>query len=125
MIDSVRIGLLDYAVEEVTDIRRKQDDAYLFGFISHEEQSIDIRDSLQPTLKAIALLHEIIHGVLFHTGHFLDGTDEERVCVALSHGLVQIMRDNPALVTYLCEDRVSGEQPTGATAVDATPPAYA
>lgn len=94
---TVKVGLHTYTVSEAENIERKEDGAYLFGHISHEEQTIDIRMALQPDMKKVALLHEIIHGVLFQTGHFLDGTDEERICVALSHALVQILRDNPEL----------------------------
>lgn len=100
MIDTVKIGIHQYSVSEAEEISRKEDGAYLFGHISHDEQHIDVRAALQPKMKTVCLWHELIHGVLFQAGLLIDESDEERVCVAISHGIVQLLQENPALLAY-------------------------
>lgn len=110
MINTVKIGIHQYSVSEAEDITRKSDGAFLFGHISHDEQHIDVRAALQPKMKAVCLWHELIHGVLFQAGLLIDEGDEERVCVALSHGIVQLLQDNPELADYTLDKSEAGKK---------------
>jgi hypothetical protein len=60
-----------------------------------------ISDALSAPAKAVHLAHELAHALLFHGGHGLNDKAEEAVCKVLGPRLVQLVRDNPAVVAYL------------------------
>lgn len=98
---SIRIGQLDYSITEVPDLQREEDEAFLFGHIHLDTQLIEINAGLANTVKQVALLHEIIHGMLFQGGVMLDYDTEEKVCIRLSFALLELIRQNPQLITEL------------------------
>jgi len=80
------------------------DVTHVLGFFSGNEQLIAIRSDLnkRPAQEANILLHEVMHGIGYHTNIFVDIPDkEERIVDTFSNGLTMVLRDNPELVDYL------------------------
>ena len=101
MITSVKIGLFDYAVNEV-DVPGGADKD-LHAYIHFGSCKIELRKDTNPDMKAVALLHEILHAIGRQSGLEYEGGDytEEKFVIAFSHGLIALLRDNPELVDYL------------------------
>lgn len=66
-----------HAVKEVDDIFNGED--LHLGQINHATAEIVLNSGLNGQVKEEALCHEIVHGILFHTGHEELGNDEEFV----------------------------------------------
>lgn len=98
---TVRIGNLEFQITEVDGLKRVSDDAYLYGHIQHDTQVIEINAALAPTTKKVALLHEIVHAMLFQGGLMLDDTIEEQVCIRLSFALLDFVKHNALLIQEL------------------------
>jgi Zn-dependent peptidase ImmA (M78 family) len=99
MISTVKIGSLDYSVNLVADLKRPEDDAMLYGYVSHINQRIDVEQNMTIPTQKIALLHETLHGIMHQSGIISD--DEESIVIAISHGLYALLRNNPELVDYI------------------------
>lgn len=103
MIDSVKIGAMTYRVREVSDLHhldgegRKQ---WLFGQILHQSTEIKLEHDQTEMVKRATLLHEIMHGILHRAGF---EEHPETAIIALGYGLLEVLRDNPALVDLLRE----------------------
>lgn len=110
MIESVKIGIHQYSVSEAEDLQRAEDGAWLNGIIHHTKLAIELRETLPRSMKQAALWHECLHGVLFQTGLYLDDTLEEKICVALSHGIVQLLQENPELADYTLGESEAGQK---------------
>ena len=97
MIDSVKIGLVTYTVEEKADLYQLTDGRKeaLHGEIWHAEAAINLEANQNVDVKLVTLWHEILHGILHSAGH---ENHPEPTIIALSYGLVQILRDNPKLI---------------------------
>lgn len=63
------------------------------------EQRLLIAYNLAPLQERDTVLHEIVHAVSEMTGHEL----EEGEVAALGNSLLAVLRDNPALVSWLME----------------------
>lgn len=82
------------------------DDVPLLGITDPHMQLIQIEGAgAGPTVRANTLLHEVMHACLAMAGitDVLTDEDEERVVRRLSPLLLQALRDNPGLVTYLVD----------------------
>ena len=97
MLESIRILGCDYDVAETDRISR---DGYTYGEVDHVEQVIKISKELKPQRKAETLLHEVIHTIFFELREN-DLHDNERVVNSLAATLLQVFRDNPALLALL------------------------
>lgn len=87
----VRIGAFDYKVqyeEQLSEIG-------LCGRIQLLHGIIDMRPGMSADVERMVLLHEVMHGYLFHAG--IQEHDERHLDV-LAHGVAQIIRDNPELL---------------------------
>ncbi len=85
----------------------------LMGQIAYSELVIRVLDGMKPDATRDTVLHEIVHGVFKsripdrpwrelagkHAGEVM-----ETVVEALSSGMLQVLRKNPQLVTWLLED---------------------
>ncbi len=101
MIDEVKIGAICYPVVEVHKLKGVDDDGkavWCLGRFVYAERRIEIDRDLDLVIRPITLLHEVLHGILQNAG--LDDQPEPLVR-AIAHGVVQVLRDNPGLVTYL------------------------
>ena len=76
----------------------------LSGFIDVDYLTIHVKSSLPYQKKAVIILHEILHGMLMHTGLNLKEKDDEmyeHIVESLSHSLFALIRSNPKLIEYL------------------------
>jgi hypothetical protein len=89
-----------YTVRRVPYIGR---DGFVMGEIRHEEQEIVILDTLKDQLAGIALLHEIVHGILTHLRY--DETCNEKLVQGLAIGLYQALGECPAVAGARCMAR--------------------
>ena len=101
MITTVKIGALQYDVKETVDLKRVEDGAMLYGYIHHLTQQIEVEKEMTAPIQKIALLHEILHGIIHQSGIISD--DEEQFIIAISHGLYALLRDNPHVIQYIVE----------------------
>jgi hypothetical protein len=85
---------MEYSVEETECVSK---DEIRLGEINVMRQNIRIDKSMGADAKNAALLHEIIHGVLFACG--LDWQNEN-LTQSLATGLYQVLKDNPALLAF-------------------------
>lgn len=94
---SIKIGPYDYAVVKLD----KSDAGRNYGAFASEDQEIRLRDSFKSKhMLADTLLHEILHGIWFVHG-IVARDGEERIIGQMATGLTQVLRDNPALVSFL------------------------
>ncbi len=68
--------------------------------VNHTEQKITLDEAITPERRRVSLLHELLHCCTELT-HVTDGATEEATVTALAPALVQVLRENPALVAYL------------------------
>ncbi len=99
--NSIIIGPLEYQVREVENLHIDAGGTYqdLNGHILSDMGEIRLNAALSPSRLRVTLLHEVLHGILF----IVDGKHHEKLIIQLSHGLVDTLRRNPALVDALME----------------------
>lgn len=110
MPKSVRIGTVRYRVhcdpETTKKTREFEKMEWLQGRYKSVESSIVIADDLAPDNQQETLMHEVIHGIIWHAGLedvFKKGADEGAV-QAIALCLLNLLRDNPDLIAYLVSD---------------------
>lgn len=96
---TIKVGPITYTViRDVHDLHRVESDGKktpLHGQVEWKPQCIEIAANQGSDVQVVVLWHEILHAILNNAGQF---DESESYIVALSHGLVQVMRDNPALM---------------------------
>lgn len=82
-----------------------EDASRLIGQSNPEQQTITLRPSIAPMCLRDTLLHEVLHAICDMTGIAKDlGAEEEEKAVnRLGPALLDTLRRNPALVTFLTE----------------------
>lgn len=89
--ETVRIGGVDYKVQEYPDLNDGVNVAY--GHISYEDSIIYLNSKNQKHQKScITLWHEILHGIIEHAN--LEIENEEQVVDTLAKGVYQVLQDN-------------------------------
>jgi len=103
--DKIRIGYQDIVIEHETSTFQKQTDSY--GEYDHRKNSITVQTGLSPLDEANTVVHEVLHGIAYinsltASGQPLDSENKEEVVInQFTNGLVQVLRDNEWLLTYL------------------------
>jgi hypothetical protein len=103
--DKVKIGYQDITIERETSTFQKQTDSY--GEYDHRKNVITIQNGLSPLDEANTVVHEVLHGIAYinsltASGQPLDSENKEEVVInQFTNGLVQVLRDNEWLLTYL------------------------
>lgn len=98
----VRIGALDYTVKPWSPMAADNTSAY--GMCDRSTCVILIREDLVPQKMAEVLVHEVLHACYHGAGLVIDeGISEERIVLALALQWVQVLRDNPALLSFILE----------------------
>ena len=90
----VTVGLVKYRVHEVVDLLGTGDEGESVrcnGRVRASDAAIWIDEALEPQIKPITLMHEIIHAILEQSGH---DDHPEGLVRCLSYGLLAFMRDN-------------------------------
>jgi hypothetical protein len=101
----VKIGYQDITIERETSTFQKQTDSY--GEYDHRKNVITIQNGLSPLDEANTVVHEVLHGIAYinsltASGQPLDSENKEEVVInQFTNGLVQVLRDNEWLLTYL------------------------
>ncbi|MGN6146618.1 MAG: hypothetical protein ACTHOP_23880 [Mesorhizobium sp.] len=96
----IRVGPLDYTVAGWAADRAGSERA--LGMCDRELLAIWIKEGLPVHKAAEVLLHEVLHAIYDVTGLGAGEpeTREERIVAALGFQLLQVWRDNPALVAF-------------------------
>jgi hypothetical protein len=102
MIKRVVVGNNTYTVEEWKEDRRNDSNTgLLLGEIDHLALTIGVLGRMDERVKRVILIHEMLHAISWQTGLYLDDETEERVVIAFSNALLQVIEENPALIRYL------------------------
>jgi hypothetical protein len=96
-LTEVKIGHYRWRVEMVEAMPEGDH----WGETDHEALTIRVKRTLPEPHRSVTVLHEICHAALANCG--INEHDELHIN-ALSMRLVEILRDNPALVAYLLDD---------------------
>jgi hypothetical protein len=94
----VVIGYRPYRIEEWSAAAASG--AGKFGEVCHTSFLIKIRSDVDAIEIANTLLHEILH-CCWRNGVLDEKDDEERVVLVLANQLLQVWRDNPAVVAFM------------------------
>jgi Zn-dependent peptidase ImmA (M78 family) len=89
--EKVKISGIDYEIE-IAEHQSVENGDILLGQISYSEAKIYINEEQNEQLRRATLLHEIVHGVLYHMGSELN--DNEKFVEGFSSGLHQVFNDN-------------------------------
>lgn len=93
----VKIGGMVFLVEEVDELAT-EDGGAIFGEVSVSKLRIRINKGMAGAYKPSTLWHEIMHALLYMTGHEED--NNEGLVQALGQAIVMLIRENPVLVQY-------------------------
>lgn len=98
MPDTIKIGPVTYKVLVIDDLHKIDDEGrkvWLHGHILQADAEIRVANDQADDVKVITVWHEVIHGILYNAGQ---KEHPEGLIEAISAGLVQLIRDNPALI---------------------------
>lgn len=104
--ETIKIGGVVFCTglePDLHDVKPSGERQDLNGWIRYDPSLIMIKAGLSLGRTRLVLLHEILHGLLEHTGRE-DLPEEEAIVLALAPSLLMVLRDNPALVDYLMHD---------------------
>ena len=97
---SVRIAAFDIRIEEMSVA--VANDARTFGDFSPRRSLIRIEQEGRPRAHVLdTLLHEITHAIWW-SYNIQDDDKEERTVTIMATAWVQIYRDNPDLLAFIC-----------------------
>lgn len=106
----VQVGPMRYEVlvDELAILKAGlEEEADLHGSCDERTQRIVLNPASAPDILAEAFLHEVLHAVCFLTGvdHALGPDKVEAVIRSMSPALLDVLRRNPDLVTYVTAER--------------------
>jgi hypothetical protein len=92
--------LTDTAEDWATLDRAERDDCY--GYTLHTSAVIYIQPDIEPVMKRVIVVHEILHAAAFASGNLGDGRRAEEAWVAMAAGpLVDALRRTVGLMEWL------------------------
>lgn len=94
------IGSIAYQVEQREGLRGENQEK-LNGWIQYNNTLILLEQEMDDQVKAVTLLHEILHGVFESCGRATDDQEQESEIDALAHGLFGVIRQNPDLMEWI------------------------
>lgn len=83
----VNICGIKYKIKE-KDVINEGDEGIVQGRIEYSKQKIFLKKNLPEQTKEETLVHEIVHGILLHTG-WMDLTSNEQFVQSLSNAIYQ------------------------------------
>lgn len=95
---SIKIGGQFYSVEEAKELRNDKGEP-LFGDCDEDILQIRYEKGMRRGKRQEIILHEVLHLVMSDLG--LEKEAEEKLVTISSKSLLQILRDNPQLVSFL------------------------
>ena len=93
----VEILGVDYEIKELDII---DENPNVLGQIVYQKQEIQIKKSLLKDMKNSTIIHEIVHGILFHSGK-QELNEKEDLVESLSSSIYQVLKSNKKLITSL------------------------
>lgn len=109
--ESIKIGPFHYRfysdAEHTVQMVRESGDR--IGQINYRQLEICIIEDVAPERRVVALLHEVLHGVFHAAGLYHEEgatLDAEQVLEAMPAILLDVLRSNPDLATYLLYESV-------------------
>src|SRR5690348_17135851 len=94
MLEQVKIGGIVYDIRRVADLRDEHD-TKLDGWYQGSKCLISINADVTSQSAFQTLWHEIIRGIIAHAG--MRDQHDESLIEAISHGVMQVLRDNPGI----------------------------
>jgi hypothetical protein len=100
--EGVRIGPYDYTIRAMDRIEVLESGA--MGMCDEEFNVISLAVDSQPIHLAETVIHEILHALWGAADLPDEGpVDEERIVTALAKGILQVARDNPAVLAFIAQ----------------------
>lgn len=90
--ETVKIAGIDYDIEFEDNLTH--DGLECYGLIDYQTSTISMSLSQSEQMKLLTLIHEALHGIVFHYNVPIPPEIEEEVVEALTSGLHQFLRDN-------------------------------
>lgn len=87
-MQKLRIGSVDYTIESVPKLHERY---HLFGQVTYKDTHIQIDESLSQTRANEAVIHEMLHAILFEAGYM---EQDEDLVNRTASVLTQVLRDN-------------------------------
>lgn len=107
---TVKIGTTSYQVKRVKDLHDIKDGSVkrgLLGCVDYTKREIEIDAALSPPAAIDTVWHEVVHAILYHAGHT---EQNENQVLALGYGIIDFLRNNPAVVKATIEGASSCAQ---------------
>lgn len=93
----VEILGVNYEIKELDIV---DENPNVLGQIVYQKQEIQIKKSLLKDMKNSTIIHEIVHGILFHSGK-QELNEKEDLIESLSSSIYQVLKSNKKLITSL------------------------
>lgn len=88
----IKIGGTKYAVKPVHKL--VGDVGLLHGLIDYIDCTISLNEDQDWQVSCETVIHEILHGIIYHYNVHIDNDKEEEVVDAMAKGLYQVLEDN-------------------------------
>lgn len=93
----VEILGVNYEIKELDII---DENPNVLGQIVYQKQEIQIKKSLLKDMKNSTIIHEIVHGILFHSGK-QELNEKEDLVESLSSSIYQVLKSNKKLINSI------------------------
>lgn len=93
----VEILGVNYEIKEVDII---DENPNILGQIVYQKQEIQIKKSLLKDMKNSTIIHEIVHGILFHSGK-QELNEKEDLVESISSSIYQVLKSNKKLINSI------------------------
>lgn len=93
----VEILGVNYEIKELDIV---DENPNVLGQIVYQKQEIQIKKPLLKDMKNSTIIHEIVHGILFHSGK-QELNEKEDLVESLSSSIYQVLKSNKKLITSL------------------------
>ena len=93
----VEILGVNYEIKELDIV---DENPNVLGQIVYQKQEIQIKKSLLKDMKNSTIIHEIVHGILFHSGK-QELNEKEDLVESLSSSIYQVLKSNKKLITSI------------------------
>lgn len=93
----VEILGVNYEIKELDIV---DENPNVLGQIVYQKQEIQIKKSLLKDMKNSTIIHEIVHGILFHSGK-QELNEKEDLVESLSSSIYQVLKSNKKLINSI------------------------
>ena len=85
---------------EIKELEIIDENPNVLGQIVYQKQEIQIKKSLLKDMKNSTIIHEIVHGILFHSGK-QELNEKEDLVESLSSSIYQVLKSNKKLINSI------------------------